>query len=104
MAKRKAILAAVHKTARGLHDAGLMNARTMREFDVLCLPRIKEYSAGQIKRIREQNKASQAVFAAYLNTSVSTVQKWERGEKKPNGPSLKLLNLVESKGLEVLAA
>ena len=104
MAKRKAILAAVHKTARGLHDAGLMNARTLREFDVLCLPRIKEYSAAQIKRIREQNKASQAVFAAYLNTSVSTVQKWERGEKKPNGPSLKLLNLVESKGLEVLAA
>lgn len=104
MAKRKAILAAVHKTARGLHNAGLMNARTMREFDVLCLPRIKEYSAAQIKRIREQNKASQAVFAAYLNTSVSTVQKWERGEKKPNGPSLKLLNLVESRGLEVLAA
>ena len=64
MAKRKAILAAVHKTARGLHDAGLMNARTLREFDVLCLPRIKEYSAAQIKRIREQNKASQAVFAA----------------------------------------
>jgi putative transcriptional regulator len=43
------------------------------------------------------------VFAAYLNTSLSTVQKWERGQKKPNGPSLKLLNLVERKGLEVLA-
>ena len=104
MAKRKTILNAVHETARGLRDAGLIEAKTMREFDVLCLPRVKEYTAAQIKRIRERNKASQAVFAAYLNTSVSTVQKWERGEKRPNGPSLKLLNLVESKGLQALAA
>lgn len=104
MAKRKAILETVHKTARGLRDAGLMSAQTMREFDVLCLPKVKEYTAVQIKRIRERNKASQAVFAAYLNTSVSTIQKWERGEKKPNGPSLKLLSLVETKGLQALAA
>lgn len=104
MAKRKAILETVHKTARGLRDAGVMSAQTMREFDVLCLPKVKEYSPTQIRRIRENNKASQAVFAAYLNTSVSTVQKWERGEKRPNGPSLKLLSLVEAKGLQALAA
>lgn len=103
MAKRK-ILEPVHKTARGLRDAGLMSAQTMRKFEVLCLPKIKEYSPAQIKRIRESNKASQAVFAAYLNTSVSTIQKWERGEKRPNGPSLRLLNLVETKGLQSLAA
>ena len=98
------MLKVVHATARGLRKTGLMDTKTMREFDVLCLPRVKEYTATQIKRIRERNKASQAVFAAYLDTSVSTVQKWERGEKKPNGPSLKLLSLVESKGLQVLAA
>ena len=101
MAKR--ILDAVHKTAKGLHKAGAMDAKTMREFDALCLPPVKEYSARQIKRIREQNKASQAVFAAYLNTSPSTVQKWEQGQKRPNGPSLKLLNLVAERGLEALA-
>lgn len=104
MAKRKTILETVHKTARGLRDAGVMDTKTMREFDALCLPRVKEYTAAQIKRIRESNKASQAVFAAYLNTSVSTIQKWERGEKKPNGPSLKLLSLVDAKGLQALAA
>lgn len=104
MAKRKTILETMHKTARGLREAGLMDTKTMREFDALCLPRVKEYTAAQIKRIRESNKASQAVFAAYLNTSVSTVQKWERGEKKPNGPSLKLLSLVDAKGLQALAA
>ncbi|MDH3429455.1 MAG: DNA-binding transcriptional regulator [Gammaproteobacteria bacterium] len=96
------ILDAVHRTAKGLHNAGAMDARTMREFDALCLPPVKKFSATQIRRLRTQNKASQAVFAAYLNTSPSTVQKWEQGKKKPNGPSLKLLNLIEQKGLEAL--
>jgi len=96
------ILDTVHETARGLHEAGVMGARTMREFDALCLPRVKNLTAAQIKRLRLKNKASQAVFAAYLNTSASTVQKWEQGRKKPNGPSLKLLSLVQQKGLEAL--
>lgn len=100
---KKSILETVHDTAKGLRDAGLMDVKTMREFDALCLPPVKEYTPTQIKRIRKKVKASQAVFAAYLNTSLSTVQKWEQGEKRPNGPSLKLLNLVAEKGLEALA-
>ncbi len=99
----KSILEMVHENAKELHDAGLMKDVTMREFDALCLPPVKEYTATQIKRIRTFNKASQGVFAEYLNISKSTVQKWEQGLKKPNGPSLKLLNLVADKGLEVLA-
>ena len=93
----------VHDSAKDLHAAGVMKETTLREFDALCLPPIKEYTAVQIKRIRTKNKASQAVFAAYLNTGKSTVQKWEQGQKKPSGPSLKLLNLVAEKGLAVLA-
>lgn len=99
----KSILDVVHETAQDLHEAGAMNDITLREFDALCLPPVKQYTAAQIKRIRIENKASQGVFAAYLNTSKSTVQKWEQGAKKPNGPSLKLLNLVAEKGLQVLA-
>ncbi len=99
----KSILDSVHETAQDLHAAGVMKDATLREFDALCLPPVKEYTAVQIKRIRLKNHASQGVFAAYLNTSISTVQKWEQGAKKPNGPSLKLLNLVAEKGLEVLA-
>lgn len=99
----KKILNVVHETAKGLHKAGVMQPTTLREFDALCLPPVKEFTPRQIKRLRERNKASQAVFAAYLNTSPSTVQKWEQGQKKPNGPSLKLLNLVAERGLEVLA-
>jgi len=103
MTKHDKLLDVMHVTAKGLHAAGTMDAMTMREFDALCLPPVQEYSAAQIKRLRLRFKASQAVFAAYLNTSPSTVQKWEQGQKHPNGPSLKLLNIVDRKGLEALA-
>jgi len=99
----KSILETVHETAQDLAQAGAMDIATLREFDALCLPPVKEYTPAQIKHIRMVNKASQGVFAAYLNTSPSTVQKWEQGKKKPNGPSRKLLNMVDRKGLEVLA-
>ncbi len=97
------LLGAVHETAKGLYEAGVMDAKTMHEFDALCLPPVKALTAQQIKRLRLKCKASQPVFAAFLNVSPSTVQKWESGQKRPNGPSLKLLNLVKDKGLEVLA-
>ncbi|AEF56342.1 helix-turn-helix domain-containing protein [Marinomonas posidonica] len=98
----KSILDMVQDTAQQLYDAGVMKETTLREFDAMCLPPVKVFTAEQIKSIRTKNRASQGVFAAYLNTSKSTVQKWEQGVKKPNGPSLKLLNLVADKGLDVL--
>ena len=98
------ILKAMHESASGLYKAGIMSEMTMREFDALCLPSMPKYTPVEIKKIRLDNKASQTVFAAYLNISVSMVQKWEQGQKKPNGVALKLLNLVQKKGLEVLAA
>ena len=79
-----------------------MDATTMREFDALCPPPVKHFSAAQIEKLRLRHKASQTVFAAYLTTSPSTVQKWEHGKKHPNGPSLKLLNIVDQKGLDAL--
>lgn len=96
------ILSVIHDTAKGLHDAGVMDKQTMREFDELCLPKVTQLDAADIKAIREQARVSQTVFAAYLNTSPSTVRQWEQGGKKPRGTSLKLLNLVARKGLEVL--
>jgi len=90
------------ETARDLYELGVMDATTMREFDALRLAPVKAYRPKDIKRLRLEAKASQAVFAFYLNTSVSTVQKWEVGDKKPSGPALKLLNIVERKGLDAL--
>ncbi|MCP4698852.1 MAG: helix-turn-helix domain-containing protein [Gammaproteobacteria bacterium] len=79
-----------------------MDEKTMREFDALCLPVVNEYSPEQIKQLRLKNNASQTVFAAYLNASPSTIQKWENGQTSPKGPSLKLLNLIEKKGIDML--
>jgi putative transcriptional regulator len=97
------ILDAVHETAKGLHKAGAMEQVTLREFDRLCLPPVEPLEPEQIKRIRETHRVSQAVFAALLNTSLSTVQKWEIGQKKPTGTALKLLHLVQKRGLEIVA-
>ena len=94
----------LYKTAKDLNRIGLMDDQTMREFDALVLPKVKTYTPAQIKKLRKRNHASQAVFAAYLNTNVSTIQKWEQGQKKPNGISLKLLNLIDRHGLVLLAA
>ena len=98
---KSAILEAVHETAKELHQAGVMDKTTMREFDSLCLPPINKLQPDEIKQVREAAKVSQAVFAAILNTSVYTVQKWESGDKKPTGTALKLLHMVKDKGLTI---
>lgn len=95
--------AAIHSAAQGLHKVGAINKTTMREYDDLCLDSIPEFNAKEIKRIREQAHVSQPVFARYLNTSESTVQKWETGQKKPSGMALRLLSVIEKHSLAVLA-
>jgi putative transcriptional regulator len=100
----QSILDTVHETAQGLQRAGLMDKKTMQEFDSLCLFPVKTYTPEQIKQIRLKFNVSQTVFAMYLNASPATIRKWEQGQTMPKGPSLKLLNIVEQKGLEVLAS
>lgn len=99
----KSILDVVHESAKGLYDAGIVDATTMHEFDALCLTPVKNFSAKEIKMLRLKEHVSQAVFATYLNTSPSTVKQWEQGDKHPRGTSLKLLNLVANKGIAILA-
>lgn len=100
---KSAILEAVHETAKGLNNAGVIDQITMREFDRLCLPPVEPLQPTEIRSIRESTRVSQAVFAALLNTSLSTVQKWEIGQKRPTGTALKLLHLVQERGLEAVA-
>lgn len=100
---RSKVMAAIHETAADLHSVGGMNKKTMRTFDALCLTPIQKMTPRKIRALRAREKASQTVFAAYLNVTPSLVSKWERGEKHPQGASLKLLNLVDKKGLEVVA-
>ena len=98
------ILEAVHETATGLHRAGVIDRVILREFDRLCLPTIEPLEPNQIKQIRESTNVSQSVFAAILNTSLATVQKWEIGQKRPTGTALKLLHLVQEGGLVGVAS
>jgi putative transcriptional regulator len=93
----------VHETVRGLHRAGLVDKRTMRRFDASCLTVVEELSPAEIQALREREDVSQAVFAGYLNVRPGLVSQWERGEKKPSGPSLKLLALIKAKGLHAIA-
>jgi putative transcriptional regulator len=100
---KKSILEVVHKSVKDLYDIGAVDGVTMRHFDALCnsLPTIKEYTPKQIKKIREREKLSQPIFAHILNVSPSTIKHWEIGDKQPSGAALKLLNIVEQKGVNV---
>lgn len=96
------LLKSIHDTAKGLSDIGVITQETMREFDQHCLPTIRVLTPKEIKALRARLGVSQPVFARYLNTSLSSVQKWERGARTPEGPALKLLHVVKEKGLEAL--
>jgi putative transcriptional regulator len=94
---------AIHSSVAGMYRAGTIDKATMREFDESCLATPAPKEPHQIRRIRQRQKVSQPVFARYLNTSESTVEKWESGAKRPSGMALKLLDIVEKHGLKVLA-
>jgi len=105
MAKRyrSDALAAVHETALGLTEAGIMAKQTMRSFDEICLTPVEDLAPEEIRDLRIRENASQAVFARYLNVTAGLVSQWERGEKRPRGASLKLLTLVAKNGLAAVA-
>ena len=99
---RKSISKSITSTVKDLKIIGLVDNITLKNIENLCLPEIKEYSPEKIVTIRKKFKLSQAAMASVFNISTSTVQKWERGSKKPTGSSRKLLDLMERKGLKAL--
>jgi putative transcriptional regulator len=100
---RSPVMASIHETAEGLHAAGVMDKQTMRKFDDACLTPVRLLTPAEIRALREREGASQAVFARYLNVTTGLISQWERGEKHPQGASLKLLSLVARHGLETVA-
>ncbi|MGD0282462.1 MAG: DNA-binding transcriptional regulator [Dissulfurispiraceae bacterium] len=97
------VLKSVHEGVSDLYEIGLVDETTMREFDASCLTTVNDLSPKQIIQVRKRAGVSQAVFAHYLNVSVASVSKWEQGQKKPSGASLKLLTIIQKKGLEAVA-
>jgi putative transcriptional regulator len=92
---------AIHSAASGLHRAKVIDKKTMREYDDLCIEKAPEFNPQEIARIRKGVKVSQGVFAVYLNTTASTVRQWEQGDKKPSGIAARMLQLVQKNGLEI---
>ncbi len=100
---RSSVMASIHETAEGLHAAGVMDKQTMRHFDEACLTQVRPLTPEEIRALREREGASQAVFARYLNVTTGLISQWERGQKHPQGASLKLLSLVAKHGLATVA-
>ena len=97
------LLAMIHENAADLYEAGLMDKKTMKKFDELCVTPVPTFTPDEIKAFREKEHVSQTVFAHYLNVSKNMISEWERGVKKPSGTALKLLTLVQHKGIDILA-
>jgi putative transcriptional regulator len=99
---RKSIAKSITATIKDLNRSGVVDEITMRNIENLCIPEVHEYTPEQITSIRKKLHLSQAALASIFNISPSTVQKWERGNKKPTGASQKLLDIIERKGLQAL--
>jgi len=97
---KKSVAQSLTSVIDDLYQDGAVDEITMREIHSLCLPNVKDYSADKIIELRKKTHLSQAAFAAVVNVSPSTVQKWERGVKKPTGSSKRLFDIIERKGLE----
>lgn len=89
------MLATAHNLATALHRVGALDTVDMRTMDRLCLPPRPDYSAPEIKRIRTATRMSQPVFARLLGVDKSAVAQWERGAKRPSGPALRLLEVLD---------
>ena len=95
--------AAIHETMEALHGVGAIDRQTMREFDEACLTRVEPMPHERIRALREREHLSQPVVALYLNVSKNLIYDWERGVKKPGGPALRLLTVVEKSGIQAIA-
>lgn len=97
------LLAVVHKTALDLERAGGLKTCSMKEFDDLCLASATGLGPEDIRAIREREGVGREVFARHLWVTPRLVGRWESGESRPRGASLKLLTLVANKGLDAIA-
>jgi putative transcriptional regulator len=100
---RSDALASIHETMEALHEVGAIGNQTMREFDDSCLTLVEPLSPAAIRALREREHLSQPVFAGYLNVIKNLVSGWERGVKRPGGPALRLLTVIEKKGIQAIA-
>ena len=95
------ILKEIHESVTRGYKAGVVNLETMQKYDKLCMIDSHMMKPEEIQNIRKNiAKVTQPEFAKILSVSPSTIAKWETGNKKPSGLALKVLNLIERKGID----
>ena len=103
MRYRSRVARTMHRAMKDAHDLGFIDDATMKEMDANCLVSAERVEPAEIRAIRKHLCVTQSVFAEHLAVTPGLVSKWERGEKKPSGPALKLLSLVKHKGLDAIS-
>lgn len=89
--------------ARELHAVGAMDKVTLRMIEELRLPERRRFTADDVRRVRAKTRLSQPVFAIVMGVGRTTVAQWEQGLKSPSGPSARLLDVIDRKGIEAVA-
>ena len=89
----------INDIAYGLHQADIIDKKTLRELTEEELPVLHEYTGDEIRELRLHQHLSQTVFAKYLNVSPAMIRSLEQGKRHAHGAILKLLNIFEKHGL-----
>jgi putative transcriptional regulator len=92
----------IHASAEALHGSGVVDDAQMRAFDDSCQGVLSPFLPSEIVTLRKSANANVSDFAMMLNTSRSTVLRWECGASRPRGPALKLLTVISRHGVGVL--
>jgi putative transcriptional regulator len=58
--------------------------------------RMTEFAADDIRSLRTRSGMTQAQFAATFGIGLGTLQKWERGERRPSGAAKSLLRVMQA--------
>ncbi len=93
----------INDLANDLHQAEMIDIITLRDLTEKSLPELNEYTGQEIQVLRKDQHLSQAAFAKYLNISPAMIKSLELGQRKAQGAILRLLNIVERRGLSGLA-
>lgn len=98
----------LHGMAKRYNALGVVKDETVAAIDAAItardIPAVRAMTGTQIREVRTRNNMSQAALAMTIGMSVESVSKWERNECKPNKAALRIINLLDAKGLKMFIA
>ncbi|CAI2122143.1 helix-turn-helix domain-containing protein [Serratia bockelmannii] len=100
----------LQKMAQRFNEIGAVSDDTVRNIATRVQAREQhaqreqhdQMDGARIKMLRRRLGLSQADLAAVVNMSTTSVQKWERNAVKPQGAALRMLEIIEQKGVASL--